>query len=96
MPEDEAIGMPVFVEKWYVLILGSLYTLCVITAAAAAQQGLKAFGGSLKSCKSNIYIPLVSHACLQLIHILALSLQVMVYYGSVDYIVSPFPDPRCE
>ena len=28
--------MPVFVEQWYVLILVSLYTLCVITATAHA------------------------------------------------------------
>ena len=44
--------MPVFVEQWYVLILVSLYTLCVITATAAGNKGLKAFGGGLKSCKS--------------------------------------------
>ena len=34
-----------------VLILGSLYTLCVITVKCCMQQGLKTFGGGLKSCK---------------------------------------------
>ena len=45
--------MPVFGEQWYVLILVSLYTLCVITATAAGNKVSKhKFGGGLKSCKS--------------------------------------------
>ena len=38
--------MPVYVEQWYVLILVSLYTLCVITATPAGNKVSKHFEGA--------------------------------------------------
>ena len=59
----------------------TVHTLCHY-CYCCRQQGLKAFGGGLKSCKSTSWyeqIYSVDFLCLQLIHILALSPQVMVY-----------------
>ena len=67
---------------WYVLILGFIaHTLCHY-CYCCRQQSLKAFGVGLKSCKSTSWykeMHSVDFPCLQLIHILALSSQVMVY-----------------
>ena len=38
--------MPVFGEQWYVLILVSLYTLCVITATATGNKVSKHLEGA--------------------------------------------------
>ena len=63
--------MPVLVEQWYVLILVSLYTLLLLLLQATRSQSI------WRGLDTNKYIPLF--LCLQLIHILALSPQVMVY-----------------
>ena len=71
--------MPVFVEKWYVLILGSFYTLCVITATARSQSIWR----RLEELQVSILIYSVGFLGLQLIHFLALSPQVMVYSAQI-------------
>ena len=38
--------MPVLVEQWYVLILVSLYTFCVITATATGNKVSKHLEGA--------------------------------------------------
>ena len=61
------------------LILGSLYTLCVISAILLQATRSQSIWRQLEELQVNILVYSVGFLCLQLIHILALSPQVMVY-----------------